>query len=311
MKHENIRNYKCNIGCVIVTFNRLDKLITTLNCYKNQTLLPKYIIVVNNASTDGTKAFLDAWKKNDEGFQKIIIHSTENLGGSGGFYLGEQSAMNQDADWIMLADDDAYPENHYIEGMQDYINTHKEDDISIVCGRVEENGTCENIHRSQWKSKWDRNFHRPIKKIKYNESVFYPDFVSYVGIIINREKLQSAGLVNKDNFIWCDDTEHTYRLSCIGKLICLPEFFIHHDVDLENWQLSWKLYYGMRNDLIFFKKHFPTHYPIVLLKLCIKTLLSPLKGRSGTEFIMRFTAMKDSLLGHMGKNDIYKPGWKP
>ena len=57
--------------------------------------------------------------------------------------------------------------------------------------------------------------------------------------------------------------------------------------------VSWKLYYGMRNDLIFFKKHFPTHYPIVLLKLCIKTLLSPLKGRSMVEFKMRFAAMKD------------------
>lgn len=310
MNKDNVQAYQSDIGCVIVTFNRLDKLKVTLGHYADQTLLPRYVVVVNNASTDGTKEYLDAWKAQNDGFLKVVIHSNENLGGSGGFYLGEQAAINQDADWIMIADDDAYPSSNYIEGIQAYINTHIRENISIVCGRVDENGTCENIHRSQWRSKWDRNFHVPVKKINYSKKEFYPDFVSYVGIVINRDKMRSAGLVDKNNFIWCDDTEHTYRLSKMGKLVCLPAFSIYHDVDSSNGKLSWKSYYGMRNDLIFFKKHFPIHYPVVLLKLFIKTLLSPLKGRSMVEFRMRFAAMRDSLWGNMGKNEIYKPGWK-
>lgn len=310
MNKDNIKVFQSDIGCVIVTFNRLNKLKVTLGHYAAQTLLPRYVIVINNASTDGTKEYLDAWKEHSDGFSKIVIHSSENLGGSGGFYLGEQAAIAQDASWIMIADDDAYPSNNYIEGIQSYIDTHEKDDISIVCGRVDENGTCENIHRSQWRSKWDRNFHVPVKKINYSKSEFYPDFVSYIGIVINRDKMRLAGFVDKNNFIWCDDTEHTYRLNQLGRLVCLPAFSIYHDVDPGNSQLSWKLYYGMRNDLIFFKKHFPTHYPVVLLKLFIKTLLSPLKGRSMVEFKMRFAAMRDSLLGKMGKNKIYKPGWK-
>ncbi|WP_432647353.1 glycosyltransferase [Mitsuokella sp.] len=310
MDKENSREYRSDIGCVIVTFNRLNKLKKTLSYYANQLLLPQYVIVVDNASSDGTKEYLDAWQKQDNGFQKIIVHSDENLGGSGGFYLGERIALNQNADWIMIADDDAYPDANYIKGIQKYINTHKNDNISIVCGRVDENGTCENIHRSQWKSKWDCDFHIPIRKENYNKAEFYPDFVSYVGIVINRGKMQLVGLVDKENFIWCDDTEHTYRLSCVGKLICLPTFRMYHDVDLNNSQLSWKSYYGMRNDLIFFKKHFPIHYPFVLFKLFVKTLLSPLKGRSMIELRMRLVAMKDSFVGNMGKNKLYKPGWK-
>ena len=39
---------KSNIGIVIVTYNRLEKLKHTLNTYENQSLLPQYIIVVNN-----------------------------------------------------------------------------------------------------------------------------------------------------------------------------------------------------------------------------------------------------------------------
>ena len=310
MEEQSIEKSKCGIGCVIVTFNRLNKLRKTLQSYANQISVPQYIIVVNNASTDGTGNFLEDWKKEEEGFLKIVIHSKENLGGSGGFYLGEQAAMKQNADWIMIADDDAYPDNNYINGIQQYIDSHKNDNISIICGRVIENDSFVNIHRSRWRSRWDRNFHTPVKEKEYNKKEFYPDFVSYVGIVINKQKMQTVGLVNKSNFIWCDDTEHTYRLGRVGKVICLPALSIFHDVEPMNYQLNWKLYYGIRNDLVFFKKHFPFHYPFILSKLLIKTLLSPLKGRSYAEIKLRFAAMRDSWYGNMGINAIYKPGWK-
>ena len=50
-----------NFGVVLVTYNRLDKLKIALECYEKQSYLPKNIIVVNNASTDGTKEYLDEW----------------------------------------------------------------------------------------------------------------------------------------------------------------------------------------------------------------------------------------------------------
>ena len=45
------------IGCVIVTFNRLEKLKKALAAYDKQEVKPKYIVVVDNASTDGTNVF--------------------------------------------------------------------------------------------------------------------------------------------------------------------------------------------------------------------------------------------------------------
>lgn len=46
------------IGVVLVTFNRLEKLKIALESFENQTCSPKYLLVVNNASTDGTGDFL-------------------------------------------------------------------------------------------------------------------------------------------------------------------------------------------------------------------------------------------------------------
>ena len=42
------------ICCVIVSYNRKDLLIECLECVKNQTFKPHTILIVDNASTDGT-----------------------------------------------------------------------------------------------------------------------------------------------------------------------------------------------------------------------------------------------------------------
>ena len=299
------------VCAVVVTYNRLEKLKKTLASYAAQTLPPKYLVVVNNASTDGTAAFLEEWKGKEGPFQKIIITSEENLGGSGGFYLGQKKAMDLEADWVMLADDDAYPEPDYLEGMKRYIDTHDAAKLSIVCGKVMERGTPVNIHRAYLKNKWVRNFQEFIPQSFYERDSFEPDFVSYVGILIHKQKLKEAGLVNKDYFIWYDDTEHSHRLKKLGKIICVPSYSMLHDVDEVNGTLSWKTFYGFRNNVNFFKKHFPLQCPFVIVTLVIKTLLSPLHGRTLTEMQMRFVAIKDGLLGKLGKNSCYKPGWKP
>ena len=54
------------IGVVLVTFNRLEKLKIALEAYERQTVKPKYILVVDNNSTDGTREYLENWKKEEK-----------------------------------------------------------------------------------------------------------------------------------------------------------------------------------------------------------------------------------------------------
>ena len=71
------------IAAVIVTYNRLYLLKEVLEAFDNQTRVPDYIIIVNNASTDGTEAFLEEWKKTEiKGQTKFVITPEENLGKS-------------------------------------------------------------------------------------------------------------------------------------------------------------------------------------------------------------------------------------
>ena len=98
-----MENKKMKIGAVVVTYNRLDKLKKALESFEKQLYLPAYVIVADNASTDGTAQYLRQWQKEDAGFKKIILTMESNMGGSGGFYAGIKRAMEQEADWIWVS----------------------------------------------------------------------------------------------------------------------------------------------------------------------------------------------------------------
>ena len=104
-----------NIGVVIVTYNRLDKLRETLNCFERQTKHPKYMVIVDNASSDGTSQHLQKWQSIKASYSKYVLTNERNLGGSGGFFTGLQKALDLNADWIWVSDDDAFPEDDALE----------------------------------------------------------------------------------------------------------------------------------------------------------------------------------------------------
>lgn len=299
-----------NIGVVLVTYNRLEKLKKTLDYYEKQTVLPKYIIVVNNASTDNTKNFLGKWKKEDCNINKIVINSLENLGGSGGFYIGQKEALKLDAEWVMVADDDAYPHLDYLEKAMNIIDIIDENEVSVICGKVLELGQL--CQRFKLNTVFNLNLLTMMSPIDYKKQIFSIDAFGYVGPIMNIKKLEKVGLINKDFFIWADDLEHSIRLKKVGEIICCSSLIIEHDVDRSNYKLSWKDYYGVRNRLYLVKTLLPNRYPWVLLITLLKTFLGVIiKGKSLIEVRLRLTAIKDAWNNKLGKHKIYKPGWKP
>jgi len=70
-----------NIGCVIVTYNRLSMLRKALQAYEALVVKPMYILVVDNHSQDGTREYLEAWQHEKVDYQKIVVTLGENLGG--------------------------------------------------------------------------------------------------------------------------------------------------------------------------------------------------------------------------------------
>lgn len=302
-----------DVGVVIVTYNRLEKLKETLAHFSRQTKSPAYVLVVNNASSDRTEEFLDTWQKKKEDYRKIAFNLKENTGGSGGFYRGLKESLDLEAEWVWVSDDDAVPETDAIEAASGYLEKNREwlGGISAICGQVINNGSIDINHRKTYTSRGFGIIERPIPAEEYEKEEFELNAFSYVGTIISREKMKRVGITRKEYFIWWDDTEHSLRLSKVGKIICVPAIRIHHDVGESKFEISWKTYYGFRNMTDMYRKHMPGRcFSYFSLKVFVKTVFFPLIGKRTLEMAILRKGFWDAVKGKMGIDPVYRPGWK-
>ena len=306
------------LDLVIVTFNRLEKLKKALSCYEKQTSPFRNLILVNNCSTDGTKEYIDEWQREKTFFGKIVIHTDENLGGSGGFYLGQKKAMELGADWVFVADDDAYAQPDMVEKFCNYIGSHDVSEISAICAAVHNlDGSLCLYHRKKIHID-KKNIHKIKSTIDdYHKESFSVDLFSYVGSFLNGCALRQVGLVNPRYFIYYDDSEHSCRLKRYGDIVVVPSMVILHEGGNEtstkdsNVIVSWRTYYFIRNEQNMLLKHFP----IVGLYRYVKNIKNRLKRMIRSESTPPYTmvvdiAFDDAFWGRLGRHEKYKPGWQ-
>lgn len=301
-----------SLGVVIVTFNRIEMLKKALYLFETQSKLPSYILVVNNASTDSTREYLDEWMQIEiPGLSKFVVHCENNTGGSGGFYTALSEALNLDADWIWVSDDDAFPEKNTLECAYRYINRYNNN--VAVCAKVLNNGKIDRAHRRRIKRGLFHLTEEFVEEIEYDNDYFELDEFSYVGVIINKNILSEVGVTNKDFFINQDDTEHSLRIRKKGKIVCVPTIVVNHDVGRpEKGTVNWKRYYEIRNRYFTYKNNYPARYCKVFyaetkIKYYIKKIFRLV---SNDELNMYRAALKDIKTGKLGMHEIYRPGWK-
>lgn len=301
------------IGCVIVTFNRLAKLKQALHAYEGSSLLPKYILVVDNHSTDGTAEYLKKWQKTASKFPRYVHTMSENSGGAGGFFQGMKEALSLDADWIWVADDDAYPEQEAIGILDTYLQ-HHEDQAAICTSVQKQDGSWSIDHRRRLSEGFLQQEQTPVDPIEYEKEVFSLDLFSFVGVVISKRTLKQAGLPIPGYFIHCDDTEHSIRVRKSGNIICLPRARMVHDSPDEQEQRrrrpDWKYYYSSRNTYDMERRHFPSVFVYHLLKDSMDYSVHLLLGRKRGKYRMRLRALISALLGRQGLESPYLPGWK-
>lgn len=303
------------IGVVLVTYNRLDKLKISLECYDKQTYLPEYVLVVNNNSTDDTKKYLDDWKKKKANYDKIVLNLPSNIGGSGGFHEGLKKSLKLSADWIWVADDDAFPKNDCFEKAKKYLEENDTKNISAICGKVLNRGKTDLTHRRRIKNLGLFPLQTIPGAKNYNKDSFEIQLFSYVGTLINKKKMNEVGITKRDYFIYNDDSEHSYRLSKVGKIICIPSIEIIHDGPqvLTRDGVNWKLYYSIRNVLNMIKSNWPKRYYVtykiyVRIKYFLIIMFLYRNKMQGLKILNK--AIYDANHDIEGLDPVYKPGWK-
>lgn len=296
-----------NITALIVTYNRLDKLKICLSHYANQVIKPTRILVVDNCSNKDTYDFLENWSLEKEDIEKVVLHLDKNYGGSGGFYYGMKKAMELGFDWLWIADDDAYPDEHAFETLNKFIDVGK---YQAICGAVySKDGNIQFDHRQVLKSSLFRVRRINVDISNYNKESVEINVFSFVGTALSHEVIEKCGYPIKDYVIWCDDTEYGHRVNANFKILFVPSIKIRHDSSLENQQISWKTYYGNRNLLDMQKKH----YSKLQYRWCAFIFKLRLLKKFFTNrkyYIIMKDAYNDFKHNRFGISEKYKPGAK-
>ncbi|WEV56574.1 glycosyltransferase [Ligilactobacillus acidipiscis] len=304
-----------DIGIVLVTFNRLKDLKKALACYDKQSYSPSYVLVVDNCSTDGTYEYLEDWLRHEnDHFQKIVKHLDSNKGGAGGFYAGMNKSLGLRADWIWLADDDAFPREDALERLNSFYekqSSANKSSIAALCTANYNQGKPHLDHRSTLKLTSFRYHFVKSTRDDYERECFRVDVFSYVGVVIKKKVLQQVGLDDAGFFIYCDDQDHSLRVRKAGNIYCVPKSIVDHDKPpYAPNTVNWGKYYRRRNELLMLKRNFPKRYFYIrfirgYIGECsfISRLPKELK-------IMLRAAYKDAWKGKEGIHSVYKPGWK-
>lgn len=228
------------VCAVVVTFNRINLLEECLNKLLNQSV-PLDILVVDNASTDGTQEFI---KKEYPSLG--LIELSENVGGAGGFYEGLKKAYEMGYEWVWILDDDTMAEPNTLEELLEaYDAFTSQMKPTILASKVVWNdGTVHPMNISNLKDDYELSM---LAAEKLTLSIRSSSFVS---MLVNRAMIEKYGLPHKKFFIWNDDFEYSARVLKNEFGVLVPKSIVTHKTKIKYSPLESsgeRYYYEVRN----------------------------------------------------------------
>ena len=192
-----------HVVAVVVTWNRRDLLVESLDAVRGQSTPVAATVVVDNASTDGTDEVLAAYDGLD------VVTLSENTGGAGGFAAGiERALAAYDPDLVWLMDDDTVAEP-----------TALEEALAVYAGAEPTPAVV--ASRAVWTDGRDHPMNTPRRKPGASETEVRDAravgampirSASFVSILCEVAAIRERGLPIADYFLWNDDFEFSTRL---------------------------------------------------------------------------------------------------
>lgn len=292
------------VAAVVVTFNRLEKLKKVIAALEAQTTPVSRLIVVDNASTDGTGRYLASLETSAP---LEVVSMEVNSGGAGGFAEGMLRGYVAGVDHVWIMDDDCYPQPTALETLVrgfDEAVSELGGDVPFACSvvRFTDGNICEmNNPVTTWD--WGRLLVKGQRTVMVTAC-------SFVSVLIPRWVIAEYGLPYRDYFIWFDDREYTLRLTrrCPGVQV-LDSVVVHDMGDNRGVNFAmvdrkslWKFAYGVRNEASYQLHHRGVLY---YLEFGARLMVSLHRGR--VAFPLRVKLFERWLAGAMFNPKIEYP----
>ena len=319
MQNEDSATSSISICAVVVTFNRKELLTECLTALSNQTRRLNEIIVIDNASSDGTEALFKA-----QFLDVTYLRLPENIGGAGGFHEGMKLAYEKGHDWIWVMDDDTVAMADALEKLASS-PAMLQDKVYALSSAV--------LDRDRRFLQWCRSLfdfrklkETPIDADRYRDEYFQMDTTSFVGLLVSRRAVKDIGLPLKELFIHFDDCEYSLRMRQKGIILTVPESKVFHPPGpldpgtgkATKWlrPSGWQRYYETRNQIyvyrkysspgsFFYRRSFYTKIGRGLAYSVLQTLV--FREYRLQSLRIRLCGTWDGLRGKLGKNNNFLP----
>jgi len=289
-----------SVAVVVVTYNRADLLAHMLDGLAAQTRPADVIYVIDNASSDHTRALLtEQVAAARPGLPLQVTHAEENLGGAGGFHLGVQMAFAGGHDRIWLMDDDVVPAPDCLEVLL------AQDEACLMSVREDIHGALveKAALRFDLRNPLSVRPKTAMVETEYGSRDRMParvelQNVAFEGFMLRREVVEAIGLPDPSYFIFYDDVDYAvrarragFRIWAVRDAVLVRQLPFDQQHDLSGW----KGYFMYRNLFVVHLRY--GENALVRLKPWLVTaavvLLSPLRGgRAEARNVIR--AMRDA-----------------
>ena len=242
-----------DVTAVVVTYNRLPLLQQCLATLRAQTVQGFTVLLVDNASTDGTAAYVRTLA-----MPGLVYRNTgENLGGAGGFAYGIQAAAELGCEAVWIMDDDTLPEPGALEALLSADAAHGGDYGWLSSRALAPDGIDQpmNVQR--------RTMYRDIAPLPKAAAQEVPAVMaSFVSLFLRTETVRRFGLPIAEFFIWSDDWEYTRRISREKPCYVVPASRVVHAMQnpgvvniAKDVPARWARYrYFYRNDVVLYRR---------------------------------------------------------
>jgi GT2 family glycosyltransferase len=242
-----------SVASVTVTFNAADVLLPQLEALLHQSRPLEEIIVVDNASSDGTSAMIA------ERFPQVtLLQMPENLGVGAGLAAGlTYAALQKHHDWVWTFDQDSVPKRDALEALLTGTDSLEEGEgvvgIAAALPVHEQSGAC------YPPLIWRDGFVKPSTE-QLKQPIWFADLVITSGCMVRREVVEKVGLPRADFFMDFVDFEYClrarssgYRIAVITKAQFAHEIGNAREVRFPGYfqlwpnHAPWREYYISRN----------------------------------------------------------------
>jgi GT2 family glycosyltransferase len=242
-------NIEPKVGIVVVTFNRVSTLIDCIYSLLNINYKNYEIIVVDNASVNGTSEIIKTL------FPSVrLIRNRGNLGYTGGNNKGIKYALKQNCNYIMILNDDTVVDPDFLKNL---INVaYADPNIGLVAPKLMYFENPNKLYMKRGKFNFYLGItYQQLSRINIPTEI---GIVPGASFLIKREVIQKIGLMDENFFLYFDEGDLCLRAKKAGyKIMYVPTAKVYHKVSksFSGWTNPIVLYYSTRNELLLARKH--------------------------------------------------------